>query len=105
MKEEEQRRRNSPKLGRRQWNGGERTEEDLFSQQCYGEKRWRRLRRRRCRASSSVGAGMEQVNGGASSLFLGAAVKRKGQRSRGRRRYCGGKTRKFTPVPIFIPQD
>jgi hypothetical protein len=48
---------------------------------------------------------MEQVNGGASSLFLGAAVKRKGQRSRGRRRYCGGKKRKFTPVPIFIPQD
>jgi hypothetical protein len=48
---------------------------------------------------------VEQVDGGASSLFLGPAVKRKGQRSRGRRRYCGGKESKFSPVPIFIPQD
>jgi hypothetical protein len=66
MKEEEQR-MNSPKLGRRQWNGGERTEEDPISQQCRGEERWRR-RRRRCRTSSSVGAGVEQVDGGVPSL-------------------------------------
>jgi hypothetical protein len=32
-------------------------------------------------------------------------VKRRGQRSRGRRRHCGGKKSKFTPTPIFIPQD
>jgi hypothetical protein len=29
---------NSPKLGRRQWNGGERTEEDQISQQCRREE-------------------------------------------------------------------
>jgi hypothetical protein len=48
---------------------------------------------------------VEQVGGGVPSLFLGPAVKRKGQRSRGRRRHCGGKKSKFTPTPIFIPQD
>jgi hypothetical protein len=45
---------------------------------------------------------VEQDDGGASSSFLAPAVKRKGQRSRGRRRYCGGKKSKFTPIPIFI---
>jgi hypothetical protein len=47
----------------------------------------------------------EGDGGGASSLFLGPAVKRKGQRSGGRRRHYGGKKSKFTPVPIFIPRD
>jgi hypothetical protein len=103
MKEEEQR-MNSPKLGQRQWNGGEHAEEGLISQQCRGEER-RRRRRRRCRTSSSVGAGVEQVGGGVPSLFLGPAAKRKGRRSRGRRRHCGGKKSKFTPTPVFIPQD
>jgi hypothetical protein len=28
-------------------------------------------------------------------------VKRKGQRSRGRRRQCGGKKSKFTPIPYL----
>jgi hypothetical protein len=28
-------------------------------------------------------------------------VKRKGQRSGGRRRYCGGKKSKFTPIPYL----
>jgi hypothetical protein len=78
---------------------------DPISQQCCGEKRRRRRRRRRCRASPSVGAGVEQVDGGAGSLFLHPAMKRKGQRSGGRRRLCGGKKSKFTPTPVFIPQD
>jgi hypothetical protein len=63
---------------------------DPISQQCCGEKRRRRRRRRRCRALPSVGAGVEQVDGGAGSLFLRPAMKRKGQRSGGRRRLCGG---------------
>jgi hypothetical protein len=79
---------------------------DPISQQCCGEKRRRRRRRRRCRASPSVGAGVEQVDGGAGSLFLRPAMKRKGQRSGGRRRlWAGGKKSKFTPAPIFIPRD
>jgi hypothetical protein len=51
---------------------------DLISQQCCGEKRRRRRRRRRCRRSPSVSAGVEQVDGGAGSLFLHPAMKRKG---------------------------
>jgi hypothetical protein len=43
--------------------------------------------------------------GGVPSLFLGLAVKRKRQRSGGRRRLCGGKKSKFTPTPVFIPWD
>jgi hypothetical protein len=39
-----------------------------------------------------------QVVGGVPSLSLGPVVKHRGQRSRGRRRYCGGKKSKFTPV-------
>jgi hypothetical protein len=87
MRKEEQRKKNLPELGRRRWNsGGEHAEEGPISQQCRGGKRrrWRR-RRQRCRASSSVGAGVEQVGGGAGSLFHGPAVKRKRQRDRGRR--------------------
>jgi hypothetical protein len=83
---EEQRSKNLPKLGRRRWNGGERTEGDPIPQQCHGEKRLRR-RRRRCRTSSSVGAGGKRGDGGgAPSLFLGPAVKCKRQGSRGGRR-------------------
>jgi hypothetical protein len=104
MKEEEQR-MNSPKLGRRQWSGGERAGEDPIPQQCCKEKMRRRRRRRERRASSSVGAGVEQDDGGAPSLFFGPATKRKKQRSGGRRRHCGGKKSKFTPTPIFIPKD
>jgi hypothetical protein len=44
---------------------------------------------------------VEQVDGGAGSLFLRPAMKRKGQRSRGRRRRRGGKKSKFTPVPYL----
>jgi hypothetical protein len=99
--EELRQRMNSPKLGRRQWNGGERTEEDPISQQCYREKRRRRRRRRRCRAASSVGAGVEQVDGGASFLFLGPAVKRKGQRGKRRGRRCGVKRRSLPPPPYL----
>jgi hypothetical protein len=47
----------------------------------------------------------EGDGGGAPSLFLGPAVKRRGQRSGGRRRHCGGKRSKFTPAPVFIPRD
>jgi hypothetical protein len=50
---------------------------------------------------SSIGTGVERVVGGVPSLSLGPAVKRKGQRSGGRRRYCGGKKSKFTPVPYL----
>jgi hypothetical protein len=104
MKEEEQR-MNSPKLGRRQWNGSEHTEEDPISQQCCEEKRrwWRR--RWECRASSSVGAGVEQDGGGVPSLFFSPAMERKRQGKGGRRRHCGGKKSKFTPTPVFIPKD
>jgi hypothetical protein len=103
--EEQRRKKNLPELGRRRWNsGGERAEEGLISQQCRGEERRRRRRRRR-RSSSSISAGVEQVGGGVPSLFLGPAAKRKGQRSRGRRRHCGDKKSKFTPTPVFIPQD
>jgi hypothetical protein len=42
--------------------------------------------------------------GGFPSLFLGPTAKRKGQRSGGRRRLCGGKKSKFTPTPVFIPK-
>jgi hypothetical protein len=42
---------------------------------------------------------------GAPSLFLGPAVKRRAQRSGGRRRHYGGKRSKFTPAPIFILWD
>jgi hypothetical protein len=44
-------------------------------------------------------------SGGVPSRFLGPAVKRKRQRSGGRRRLCGGKKSQFTPTPVFIPQD
>jgi hypothetical protein len=103
MKEEEQR-MNSPKLGRWQCSGGERAEEDPIPQQCCKEKRRRRRHRRECRASSSVGAGVKQDGGGAPSLFFGPAMKRKRQRSGGRK-HCGGKKSKFTPTPIFILKD
>jgi hypothetical protein len=53
---------------------------DPISQQCCREKRQRQRRQRRCRASPSVGAGVEQVDGGADSLFLRPAMKCKGQR-------------------------
>jgi hypothetical protein len=101
MKEEEQR-MNSPKLGRRQWCGGERAEEDPILQQCCREKRRRGRRRRERRTSSSVGAGVEQDDGDAPSLLFGPVRKRERQRSRGRRRHCGGKKSKFTPTPVFI---
>jgi hypothetical protein len=32
-------------------------------------------------------------------------MKRKRQRSGGRRRYCGGKKSKFTPAPVFISPE
>jgi hypothetical protein len=56
----------------------------------------------------SSSAGVLEGDGGADALFLGPAMKRKGQRSGGRRRLCGGgggKKSKFTPSPLFIPQD
>jgi hypothetical protein len=105
MREEEQRRRNSPKLGRRRWNSGERAEGGPISQQCCEEKRWRRRHRQGCWASSSVGTGVEQDGSGVPSLSFGPVMKRKGQRSGGRRRHCGGKKSKFTPTPVFIPKD
>jgi hypothetical protein len=48
---------------------------------------------------------VEQVSGGVPSLFLGPAMKRKRQRSGGRRRYCGGKKSKFTLAPVFISPE
>jgi hypothetical protein len=47
----------------------------------------------------------EGDGGGAPSLFLGPAVKRKGQGSGDRRRHCGVKKGKFTPALVFIPRD
>jgi hypothetical protein len=45
---------------------------------------------------------VERVVGGAPSLSLGPAAKRKGQESRGGRRHCGGrKKNKFTPTPYL----
>jgi hypothetical protein len=101
MGKEEQRRKNLPKLGRRRWNGGERTEGDPISQQCHGKKRQRR-RRRRCRTSLSVGAGVEQVDGGAGSPFSqsGGEVQETGEQRR--KTMAWGKKEKFTPVALFI---
>jgi hypothetical protein len=96
---------NSPKLGRRRWNGGECAEEGPTSRQGCKEKRRRQHRRRERRASSSVGVSVEQDGGGAPSLFFGPVMKCKRQRSRGRRRHYGGKKSRFTPTPIFIPKD
>jgi hypothetical protein len=104
MKEEEQR-MNSPRLGRRQWSGGERAEEDPILQQCCRKKRRQRRRRRERRTSSSVGTGVGQDGEGAPSLSFGPARKSKKQRNGGRRRHCGGKKSKFTPTPVFIPKD
>jgi hypothetical protein len=39
--------------------------------------------------------------GGCPSQFLDPAVKRKGQRNRGRRRYCGGKKSELPPPPYL----
>jgi hypothetical protein len=56
---------------------------DPVSRQCRGEER--RRRRQWCRMSTSVGAGVQMGDGGGfPSLSLGPAVKRKGQRGRGR---------------------
>jgi hypothetical protein len=89
-RKERKRKSNSPEFGRQRWNdGGERAEGDLISLQCCRERRRRRRRRRKCRTSSSLGAGVLLDGGGTPSLSLGPAVKRKGQRSRGRRRHCG----------------
>jgi hypothetical protein len=80
--EEEQRKRNSPKFGWRQWGSGERAEEGPISQQCCREER--RRRRRWCRTLASGGAGVQVGDGGGfPSLFLGPAMKRKGQRNGG----------------------
>jgi hypothetical protein len=69
-----------------------------------GEKR-RRCHRRRCQTSSSVGAGVEQVDGGASSLFSwsgGGAQETEEQR---KKTMAWGKKSRFTPAPVFIPRD
>jgi hypothetical protein len=42
--------------------------------------------------------------GGFPSLFLGPAVKRKGQRNGGRRRRCGGKKSKLPPPRIYTEE-
>jgi hypothetical protein len=52
-------------------------------------------------ASTNAGAGVEQVDGGAGSLFHEPAVKRKRQRDRGRRRWCGVKRRSLPPPPYL----
>jgi hypothetical protein len=39
--------------------------------------------------------------GGFPLLFLGPAVKRKGQRNKGRRTHCGGKKSKLPPPPYL----
>jgi hypothetical protein len=48
---------------------------------------------------------VEQVGGGVPSLFLGPVMKRKRQRSGGRRRHCGVNKSKFTPAPVFISPE
>jgi hypothetical protein len=70
-------------------------------QQCRGGERRRRRRWRGTPVGSSAGV-QEGDGGGAFSLFLGPAVKCKGQESRGGRRHCGGgKKSKFTPTPYL----
>jgi hypothetical protein len=55
---------------------------------------------------ASRGANVQGSDGGGvPSLFLGPAMKRKRQGSRGRRRHYGSKKSKLTPAPIFIPWD
>jgi hypothetical protein len=57
----------------------------------------------KCRASSSIGVGVEQIDGGgdAGPLFFGPAVKRRRQRDRGGRRWCGVK-RISLPLPPYL---
>jgi hypothetical protein len=52
-------------------------------------------------ASSSVGVGVEQIDGGVGSLFRGPAVKHRRQRDRGRRQRCGVKRRSLPPPPYL----
>jgi hypothetical protein len=101
-KDEEQRRKKSlPKLVRRRCNGGERTEGDPISQQCHGEKR-RRRHRRRCWTSSSVDAGVEQVDGGAGSPFSQSGGRAQETEEQRKKTMVWGKKEKFTPAVLFI---
>jgi hypothetical protein len=101
-KDEEQRwKKNLPKLVRRRCNGSERAEGDPISQQCHGEKR-RRHRRRRCRTSSSVGAGVEQVDGGAGSPFSQSGGRAQETEEQRKKTMVWGKKEKFTPTVLFI---
>jgi hypothetical protein len=101
-KGEEQRWKKSlPKLVRRRCNYGEHTEGDPISQQCHGEKRrWRR--RQRCRTSSSISAGVEQVDGGAGSPFSQSGGRAQETEEQRKKTMAWGKKEKFTPAALFI---
>jgi hypothetical protein len=66
------------------------------------EKRRRRFRRQRCRTSSSVGAGVEQVDGGSVSLFSRSGGGAQGTEERRKKTMVWGKKERLHPRrPIY----
>jgi hypothetical protein len=66
------------------------------------EKRRRRCHRRKCRMSLSVGAGVEQVDGGAGSLFFWSGGGAQGTEERRKKTMVWGKNERFYPRhPIY----
>jgi hypothetical protein len=95
--------KNSPKLKRRRWNGGELPAEDSTSPG---------IVRERSGGGGVVGEGVgrrrasapvwSRSTAGQVLCSLGPAAERKGQRNGGRRRWYGVKRRSFTPAALFI---
>jgi hypothetical protein len=67
-----------------------------------GEKRRWRHHRRRCRTSSSVGAGVEQVDSSAGSLFSWSGGGVQETEEQRKKTMVWGKKEKFTPAALFI---
>jgi hypothetical protein len=100
--EEQRRKKNLPKLVQRRCNGSEHIEGDPISQQCHEEERRQRHRRRRSRTSSSIGAGVEQVDDGASSLFSRSGRRVQETEEQRKKTMVWGKKEKFYPhCPIY----
>jgi hypothetical protein len=66
------------------------------------EMRRRRCHRRRCQTSWNVGTGVEQVDGGAGSLFSRSGGGAQGTEERRKKTMVWGKKERFTPAALFI---